>query len=239
MMYGVTFSTCTSGKRGMEGVFVAGMKKVVIIGAGGHAKVIIDILRRDHNYELVGCTDNHIVNPVLNLPVLGNDSILPYLYDQGIHHAFVAIGNNRVRQKLHQKAQMIGFQFVNAISPFTCISDSAKLGTGIAIMPGAIINVETVIGDQSIINTGASVDHDCSIGEYAHIAPGCNLAGNVTVGKGTFVGIGSKVIDGTRIGGFSMIGGGSAVIRDIPDYCTAVGVPAKVIKHHEKEGHHE
>lgn len=234
------YRICWLSNKGREGVFVVEMKqKVVVIGAGGHAKVIIDILRMNSSYELIGCTDRQIGSFVLSLPVLGDDSILPTLFEQGIHHAFVAIGDNRLRKKLSQKAQMIGFQFVNAISPFTCISDSVKIGTGVAIMPGAVINVETRIGNHSIVNTGASVDHDCQIGDYSHIAPGCNLAGNVNVGNGTFVGIGSKVIDGTSIGEWSMIGGGAAVIDDIPDYCTAVGVPAKIIKSRKEEGHHE
>ena len=207
-------------------------KKVVIIGAGGHAKVIVDILRKDPDIELKGCTDRRSGGFVLNVPVLGDDAILPNLYRQGIHHAFIALGNNAVRHKAYQEALELGFQFVNAISPFACISDSAVLGTGIAVMPGAIVNAEAVIGNNCIINTGASLDHDCNIGDSCHIAPGCNLSGNVTVGTGTFAGIGSKVIDGIQIGEWSIIGGGSVVIRDIPSSCTAVGVPAKVIKTH-------
>jgi len=204
--------------------------KVVIIGAGGHAKVIIDILKSNPAFELVGCTDQVVNRQVSGIPVLGDDSILPELYAQGIRHVFVAIGGNSLRHNLARRAVETGFELINAISPFAYVADSVKLGCGIAIMPGAILNAEADIGNNAIINTGASVDHECNIGETCHVGPGCNISGHVTIGEGTFLGTGTKVIDGMTIGSWSILGSGAVVVKDIPSRCLAVGVPAKVIK---------
>jgi len=204
--------------------------KVVIIGAGGHAKVIIDILKSNPAFEIIGCTDRIGDRKVSGIPVLGDDSVLPKLYEEGIRHAIVAIGGNSLRHKLAKYAVEAGFELINAVSPFAYVADSVVLGCGIAIMPGAIINAEASIGNNSIINTGASIDHECNIGETCHIAPGCSISGNVTVGEGTFLGTGSKVIDGVTIGSWSTLGSGAVVVKNIPSYCLAVGVPAKVIK---------
>lgn len=206
------------------------LRRVILIGAGGHAKVIADILKKDRTMDIVGCTDNNPGSDLLGIPILGDDSILPELYDQGIRHAFVAVGDNRLRSLLAQKVTRIGFELVNAMSPHAYVADSVELGNGIAVMAGAVIHAEARIGDCTIINTQASVDHECVIGEGCHIAPGSTLSGNVTVGSGTFLGTGTKVIDGIRIGAWSMIGAGSIVVRDLPDGCLAMGVPARVVR---------
>ncbi|XEC93406.1 acetyltransferase [Paenibacillus tarimensis] len=209
------------------------MKKTIVLGTGGHAKVVIDLLLADPAIDVIGCTGTG-KNELNSVPLLGDDSILPKLVLQGVSHAFVAVGNNRVRARLAKTVRDLGLELVNAVSPFAYISPSAALGSGIAVMPGAVINAGTRIGDLSIINTGASVDHDGNIGEACHIAPGSSLAGNVTVGSYSFLGTGVKVIDGIRIGNHCMIGAGAAVIRDIPDGVTAVGVPARIIKQEKR-----
>lgn len=204
-------------------------KKVIIIGAGGHAKVIIEILKADVEYELIGCTDvKGKGDPVLGLQILGDDSILPDLYRKGITFAFVAIGDNQLRQKIARNAKEIGFELINAISFSSYIAGSSILGEGIAIMPGASLTAEVVIHDYAIINTGSSIDHESIIGESAHIAPGCNLSGKVVVGEGTFLGTGTSVIDGISIGSWSIVGAGSVVVKDFPDRCIGFGVPAIV-----------
>lgn len=209
---------------------MTGVRKVVVIGSGGHAKVVIDILKSDPTVRLAGCTTKAPGTEVSGIPVLGDDSVLPRLYEEGIRHAFVAIGDNRLREKLCRETAEAGFGLVNAISPRAYIAESATLGSGIAVMAGAVIHAEAHIGDYAVINTNASVDHECRIGTACHIAPGSALSGNVTVGTGTLLGTGTKVIDGIRIGAWSVVGAGAAVVRDIPDDCTAVGVPARVIK---------
>lgn len=206
------------------------MDKIVVIGASGHAKVIIDIINSMKCYEIVGCTDLSIkIKNIMGYPVLGADAILPELYESGVRCAFVAIGDNKLRFKIYQMIKDIGFEMVNAISSCSVISSSVQLGKGIAVMPGAIINADTIIGDCAIINTGATVDHDCSIGSATHIAPGTHLAGNVKVGKYAFLGVGSSVIPQVNIGEDAMIGAGSVVIRDVPQNTKAVGNPAKEI----------
>jgi UDP-perosamine 4-acetyltransferase len=204
---------------------------LIVIGGGGHAKVIVDMLIERAEYWLAGCiTHEADAADVLGLPILGDDDALAGVYASGVRHAFVAIGNNRVRADRLQYARAIGFTIVNAISSYAILSTRVRLGAGIAIMPGAVINVDSVVEDGAIINTGATVDHDCRIGACAHIAPGTHLAGNVTVGEGAFLGIGTAVIPRRTIGAWATIGAGSAVVRDIGEGVTAVGVPARVIK---------
>ncbi len=207
------------------------MDEVIIIGAGGHAKVIIDILRSARDYEPIGCTD--VVtkqNDVLGVSFLGDDSVLPGLYKKGIKYAFVAVGDNTSRAALEQQVRDIGFELVNAISPYSYVSKSAMLGRGVAIMPGVVINPEAKVGDCAVINTSATIDHDCVIESCCHIAPGCNIAGRVRIGKGSFLGVGCSVIPNVHIGEWSVIGAGAVVIGDLPAYSMALGVPARVVK---------
>jgi UDP-perosamine 4-acetyltransferase len=206
-------------------------QRVLIVGASGHAKVIIDILGERLEFEIAGCTSaDPGVRELLGIPVLGPDAILPEVFQSGITNAFVAVGDNRARFRLLRLVTDLGFTLINAISPRAAISRRARLGAGIAVMPGAAINVDTVVEDGAIVNTGATVDHDCRIGRCAHIAPGANLAGRVTVGEGSFLGIGSRVIPGCAIGAWTTVGAGGVVIRDLPSHVTAVGVPAAIVK---------
>jgi UDP-perosamine 4-acetyltransferase len=210
---------------------------VILLGSGGHAKVIIDMLLDRNDCRLAGCvTFETDAADLLGLPILGNDDALGGLFASGLRHVFVAIGDNRVRAERLKHVRGLGFTIVNAISRHATVSSRATLGQGVAIMPGAVINVDTIVEDGAIINTGATVDHDCRIGACAHIAPGTHLAGNVTIGEGTFLGVGTSVIPRRAIGAWSTIGAGSAIVRDIGDRVTAVGVPARVIKRHAGEG---
>ena len=207
------------------------MQKVVIVGSGGHAKVIIDIFRSAGVYEPLGCTDVLSKDKkVAGVPVLGDDSILPKLFSDSIKYAFIALGDNAVRARLAKRVKEIGFELVNAVSPHSYVSASARMGSGIAIMPGAVVNPEATIGDNVIINTGASVDHDCVIEAFCHIAPGCSIAGNVKIGRGSLLGIGSVVIPNVTVGEWSVLGAGSVVTCDLPGRSVALGFPAKVVK---------
>lgn len=201
---------------------------VVVLGAGGHAKVVIELLRAS-GHEVFGVLDaDPTPRTVVGAHVIGDDSKLGDLKAQGVTRAFIAIGDNGLRLRLGRKAQRAGFELVNAISPVARVSPSARLGVGIAIMAGAVINAETDLGDLAIINTGAVIDHDGIIGEAAHIAPGCALAGDVTVGQRAFLGVGTSVIPGRRIGDDVVVGAGACVVHDIPAGALAMGVPARV-----------
>ena len=204
---------------------------VVIIGSGGHAKVVIELVRAEGKYQIKGCTGLGGGGFVLgDVPILGTDSVLAALWANGAKKAFVAIGDNHLRLRLLAQLSEMGFKLINAVSPNAVVSPSATLGCGIAIMAGAIINASSKIGDGAIINTNAGVDHDCRIGCGAHIGPGSALAGNVEIGCESFLGAGTCVVPGVRIGHRAIIGAGSVVIRDIPDDVTEMGVPARVTR---------
>ena len=205
------------------------MKNTVVIGSGGHAKVVIDVLRGCGDVVLAGCISQAAPGEMTNgVPVLGGDDLLESLRRRGVTHAFVALGDNRLRLRIMHHAVSLGFELVTAVSPHAVLSPSVKIGCGTVVMPGAIINADARIGDGVIVNTGATVDHDCDIADGCHIAPGTNLAGCVQVGTGTFLGTGSRVIPRIRIGRWSVIGAGAVVISDVPDESVSVGVPARV-----------
>lgn len=203
---------------------------IVVVGAGGHAKVCIELLRA-MGEQVAWCVGEAGSPPqCLGVPVRVGDEHLALLRQQGFNRIFVAIGSNRVRQKLGVLVLELGYRLVNAISPRAVVSPTARLGQGIAIMAGAVINAEAAIGDFVIVNTGASVDHDCNLGCAAHIAPHCALAGNVTLGERGFLGVGSSVIPGISIGADAIVGAGAVVVANIGPQVTVVGVPAKSIK---------
>jgi UDP-perosamine 4-acetyltransferase len=199
---------------------------IVVLGAGGHAKVVIEILRAAgrHVSYCVGGAGGPL--ECMGVPVLQGDDHLLRLRNAGYSLVFPAIGSNTVRERAAAHAIEVGYELVNAISPYAILSPSLVLGRGIAIMSGVVINADCKIDDLAIINTGATVDHDCHIGFCAHVAPQCALAGNVKIGQRTFLGIGTKVIPDKIIGNSSIVGAGGVVISDIPSSTTALGHPA-------------
>lgn len=206
---------------------MARLDDLVLIGASGHAKVVLEIIRAAGRYRIVGCLDPSVRGDVLGVPVLGDDDVLSELYGKGVRYAFVAIGANRIRERVISRVRSLGFALPAAISPTASVSPSAVIGDATAIMGGVTINACAKIGDGAIINTNASVDHDCVIGDYAHCAPGTHLAGCVTVGPGAFLGVGVSAIPSVCIGAWSTIGAGAVVVRDVPADTIAIGVPAR------------
>jgi UDP-perosamine 4-acetyltransferase len=202
---------------------------VVVIGAGGHAKVCVEILHAMGRHVAFCVGQEKSPACCAGVPVVEGDKHLLRLYDEGYVEVFVAIGSNGLRQKLAAMALSFGYSLVSAVSPKACVSPSATLGRGIAIMAGACINAEAIIGDLAIINTGSTVDHDCVIGTAVHIAPQSGLAGNVKVGDRTFVGIGSCVIPEITIGSDVTLGAGSVVVRNLPAGVKALGVPVRIV----------
>jgi acetyltransferase EpsM len=207
--------------------------KVIICGAGGQGRVVLDILRAAGKYELAGFVDSsseRAGKTVAGLPVLGPANVLPKLRKQKIGHAIVAIGDTRVRLRYAQLLKEQGFELVSAIHPTAWVSPTATIGSNVVIAPHASVCTDSKIDSSVILNTNCVVDHECEIAEGVHVCPGVNLGGRVRVGRGAWVGIGASVIQCLSIGEFAVIGAGSAVIRDVPARATAVGVPAKVIK---------
>ncbi|MGB9898517.1 MAG: acetyltransferase [Anaerolineae bacterium] len=220
------------------------MSKVVIIGAGGHAREVLDILltcrASGEDVEPIGFIDENPQNHgrLLNgFPILGG-----FQWFEGVDRQEVrvicAVGTPQITRKLVIQAKSLGLHFTNAISPRSCISPYARLGEGVIIFPNVIVNTGVIIGDHITLNVAVTVSHDTTIGHFCNINPGAHLAGNVTIGEGCYIGMGANVIQGVRIGEWSIIGAGAVVINDIPPNATAVGVPAKVIKTRE-EGWHE
>lgn len=201
---------------------------LIVVGAGGHAKVVLELIRASGRFNVIGCVDPGGAREILGVPVLGGDELLPGLHRAGVRYAFVALGGNRLRRDVTRRVRDIGFELPAAVSPAASISPTASVAAGAAIMGGVTINANAVVAEGAIVNTNASVDHDCVVGPFAHCAPGTHLAGVVVVEEGAFVGIGACAIPGTRIGAWSVVGAGAVVIDDVPPRATAVGVPARV-----------
>ena len=209
------------------------MIPVVGFGAGGHAKVVIEIIRSMQEYEVVGLLEAQQSlwgTNILGVEVLGDDSLMDELRGRGIRHAFIGLGtvaDARPRRQLYEKVSGSGFDIVSAIHAAAIVSSSATIGLGPTIMAGAVINAKAVIGNNVIVNTGAIVEHDCLIGDHSHVATGARLAGGVHVGPGAHIGIGAVVRQELRIGAGAIVGAGAVVVRDVPDDSTVIGVPAK------------
>ena len=200
---------------------------VLVFGAGGHARVVIQILNL-LGYTIAGALEDHpgpTGKPVLNTTVVG-----PFAYAEGVDGAcgVLAFGNNRARKELAERYSHI--EWLTLAHPRAFVDASASIGPGSIIAAGAIVNPGATVGAHCIVNTGATVGHDVVVGDYAHVAPGANIAGWVNVGEGAWVGVGAAVRDEVSIGAWSIIGAGAAVVTDIPPNVTAYGVPAKVVK---------
>jgi sugar O-acyltransferase (sialic acid O-acetyltransferase NeuD family) len=195
-----------------------------IIGASGHAKVILDILHKQGKQVDGVWDDDPAIHIFETYGLLG--TIAQAAMSAG-EHAIIAMGNNRTREKV---ARQLPFQYETAIHPSANIANKVGIGAGSVVMAGVSINPDVTIGRHAILNTNCSIDHDCIIGDFAHISPNVALAGNVEVGEGTHIGIGACVIQGIKIGKWVTVGAGSVIIKDIPDGATVVGNPGKIIK---------
>lgn len=203
---------------------------VILYGASGHCKVIIDILECSHVSIKNIVDDNPKSTIILGKSVVHSSEILL----QPTDNVILSIGNNKVRKKLSNQFKV---NFVKAIHPSAVVSKHTSIGEGTVVMAGAIINPDTTIGKHCIINSAAVVEHDCIIEDFVHISPNASLAGGVEVGEGSQIGIGATVIQGIKIGKWSVIGAGAVIINDVPDNSVVVGNPGKVIKIKQNEYH--
>ncbi len=206
------------------------MKRLAILGASGHGKVIAELALStdwdsvefyDDGFPVKASLDCFSIQGGLDTLLKNSNS-----YD-GFH---VAIGDNRTRLNILTQLLELDFPCPNIIATSSVISKSASLGVGISIMENVVVNAKTMLGDGVILNTSCSVDHDCNIASGVHISPGAHLAGDVSVGVCSWVGIGSVIIQGKTVGNDSIIGAGSVVISDIPSSVTAVGLPTKILE---------
>lgn len=207
--------------------------EVIILGAGGHGRVVLDIIQQARTHRPVGFLDNnHNLHGrrVDGLPVLGGIGQLRDIRKRGIEGAMVAIGDNGVRRALGDLIEKHEFELISAIHPSAQLATSVSLGKGVVIAAGALVCAHCQIGDYTILNTGCIVDHESMIGTSAHVCPGVRLAGHVTLESGAFVGIGATIVQNIRVGFESIVGAGAVVIHDVEPMTTVVGVPAKVTK---------
>jgi sugar O-acyltransferase (sialic acid O-acetyltransferase NeuD family) len=210
-------------------------EQIIVLGGGGHAKVVIDALNAYGKYKIAAVLDPSLKkkSKVLGVKVGGGDVELSCLFDIGIKNCVVAVGsvgNIDVRKRIYLKAKKLGFIFPVIIHPQAVVSKNASLGEGTFVSAGAAINPGVAIGVCCVINTGAVVEHDCTLGDFVHVSPNATLCGNVTVGDGTHVGAGATVIEGFAIGNNSLIGAASLVAGNIGNGWLCYGVPAKKIK---------
>jgi len=212
-------------------------ERFAVVGAGGHAKVVVDALLAS-GHEVLGFYDDKPALlgavPIPGVKVLGGTKDLPEGSEGREYVVILAIGENRLRCRLSRR---LCVPYGVACASSAVLGRGVRIGKGSMILPSATVNIDTVIGGHVILNTSSSVDHDCTIGDFVHVGPGAHLGGDVVVGEGTFIGLGSSVIPGIRIGRWSIVGAGAVVTKDLPDNCTAVGVPAKVIKTREEGWH--
>jgi sugar O-acyltransferase (sialic acid O-acetyltransferase NeuD family) len=215
------------------------LEKIVIFGASGHAKVCIDIFERLGGHEIIGLLDAKKAKglTVFERPILGGmDKISDLIKHYPSLKFFVAIGDNWSRfqvvrgiMKIHPKAT-----FINAIHPNAIIGKGVKLGHGVMIMAGSIVNADSSLEDFTIVNTKSSVGHESILKKFSSLAPNCTLAGNVEVGKYSAISLSTTISNGRKIGDHSVIGAGSVLIKDAQELAVYYGVPAKFIRHREK-----
>lgn len=199
-------------------------KEVIIIGAGGHGKVIADIIEKNGDKVYGFLDDSTDKSEIMGYPVLGKTEDCKKYKDKEF---FIAIGNNSVRKKIVLKYSEI--RYYTAIHPMAIISRDVKIGEGTCIMAGCVINADTKIGKHSIINSGSVVEHDNVLENFVHLSPGAVLCGTVRVGECTHIGAGVTVKNNVSITGETIIGVGAAVVSDIQIPGTYCGVPAKMI----------
>lgn len=202
------------------------MDNLLIIGASGHGKVIVDIaLALNKYHEVSFLDDDESISECLGFGVIGNVCDLKDYVSE--YDMVVAIGNAQTRCRIMEQIASAGGTIATLIHPQAVVSKYATVGEGTVVMPGAVINAGAVVGRGCIVNTSASVDHDCRIGDFVHVAVGAHLAGTVSVGAETWIGIGAVVSNNIHICGQCMIGAGAVVVSDTTEPGTYVGVPAK------------
>ena len=212
----------------------ASRPKVLIWGAGGHARVVADIVRQAGHYEVAAFLDDTPAarhgTMMCGSEIVGGRERLAAFRAAGVEQMIVAIGDCSARLALAEVAKEAGFCLAHAIHPRAIVADDCRIGAGTVVAAGAVLNPGATCGDCVIINTSASVDHDCLIQDGVHVGPGVCLGGYVSVGRGTWIGLGAVIKDRVRIGDDSLIGAGALVLRDVPPRVVAYGLPARVIR---------
>ncbi len=210
------------------------MKNVVIVGASGHGGMVLDCMKKEGRYKVLGFLDSFKKKGVQQngLEVLGNELDLKWLVEKlDIHGIIVAIGNNWTRKAMTDKIDNIApsLEIVTAVHPKATIGMGVKIGKGSVIMPGAVVNANSCLGDYCILNTHSSLGHDGKMEDFSSIASGVSTAGNLVLGKYSVISLGANVIENITIGEHSLVGAGSLVLDDVETYSVVYGSPARFI----------
>lgn len=203
---------------------------IIVIGHGGHSKVVSDIIRTKKDYQIIGYLDNKYEEvQVINNEFCGPIRTVKQLIEHFTDVKFViAIGDNKVRKSIVEELALTFEHYATLIHPLASISPTAKIGHGTVVMPNAVINADAVIGNHCIINSCSVIEHDSRLEDFVHLCPNSTIAGTVKIREGSCVGSGATIIPNKKIGEWTMIGAGATVINHLPDNCLAVGTPAKV-----------
>lgn len=206
--------------------------RVIIIGAGGHGKVVLDtFLNSDQKVSGFLDDDKNKQNlSIYGVKVLGTLGSIVKFSEQLPMGIFVAVGDNFMRKNIFFKIKELGFTLIKAISPQSYVFDKNKIGQGTLIMPKAVVNIDAEVGENCIINTGAVVEHECKVGDHSHIASLACLAGGVVVGEEVLIGSGAVILPYLKVGTGAVVGAGAVVIEDVPEYTVVAGNPARIIK---------
>ncbi len=207
--------------------------KIVVIGGGGHAKVVINVLKKLNEYDILGYTDLIDKGTVLGLKYLGNDNVLnDIIYQYKNCNAALGVGTVKVsdeRKDIYERIKKIGLNFPPIVSNSAIISEGVEMGEGTVVLNKAFINACTQVGKCVIVNTNAIVEHDCRVGDFVSLAAGSILGGGATIGDNSFLGMGAMVTQYKNIGKNCLIGVGTVILRDVSDEGTYFGVPARKI----------
>ncbi len=210
------------------------MTDILVVGGGGHAKVLIGALRSMPTYRVRGYIALEDAGPLLGMPFLGNDGILEELSQERPRPA-VALGVGQLdhgekREAIRTKLDRFGFRMPTIVSPSAILRDDVEIGDGTFVGDGVVVNPSSRVGECCILNTGAVVEHDCTIGDLVHVAPGATLGGGVTVGDRSLIGLGANVLNQVSIVGRTIVGAGATVVRDIIEPGVYVGCPARKLR---------
>ncbi len=205
------------------------MKKLVLVGGGGHCKSVLDVLLQTNEYSEIVITDPYleINTEVLGCSVVGDDTVLEKLRRDGFEYAFITVGSitdATIRKGLAKQAKMMGFEFPVVIDPSATISQHSRIGPGTFIGKNVVVNVDVTIGEHCIINTSSIIEHECVVGDFTHVSVGSILCGKVKVANNCFIGAGSTVIQCVNIGNNVTIGANSTVLTDVKDDMKCYGI---------------
>lgn len=212
------------------------MEKIFGIGAGGHARSLVDALQCRGSVAIIGLlTDDsrQVGAEILGVQVLGGNELLPWMRDQGVLRAFVGVGSVGLpdaRERLFRLLQENEFRLDPIVHPSAVVAKSAVLGSGTVVLGNAVVGPGTILGANVIVNSGAIVEHDCEISAHCHIAPGACIAGGVKIEARSHVGLGACVIQNLTIGSEAIIGAGAVVVEDVGSSVVVVGSPARVLR---------